>query len=84
MVVTLTVLTDVYSKPDANGNTKLLKSDVEYKKMFETNGLLAEDWLSKRGVSSPKFCLVKEGENYFKLKHKFKEIEELIKPVKVR
>jgi hypothetical protein len=84
MVISLRVLTDIYTQPDKNGNSKLIKKDVEYKKMFETNGLLAEHYLSKKGVPSKRWCLVKEGDSYFRLNHKFEEIEKLIKPVEVK
>ena len=83
MVVTLNVLYDVY-KTDKSGRQTLMKKDSEYKKMFETNGLLAEHYSSKTGVVSKKYCMVKEGDVYFKLNHKFEEIERLIKPVKVK
>lgn len=84
MVVSLKVLTDIYTQPDSKGKSKLVKKDVEYTKMFETNGLLAEHYLSKNGVPSKKWCLVKEGETYFRLNHKFEEVEKLIKPVVVK
>ena len=83
MVVTLNVLYDIF-KADRSGKQVLIKKDVEYKKMFETNGLLAEHFSSKNGVVSKKYCMVKEGDAHFKLNHKFEDIEKLIKPVKIR
>jgi len=77
------VLTDVY-KTDKKGIQKLIKRNVEYKKMFETNGLLVEHYLNAKGVPSKKWCIVKEpngDDRYFRLNHKFEEIEKLIKPV---
>jgi hypothetical protein len=84
MLVTLVVLTDIYSKADKNGNQKLLKKDSEYKKMFETHGLLAEHYLSRNGVPDKRVCLVKEGDTYFKIKGKFEDIEKLIKPIVIK
>lgn len=82
-IQTLKVLTDIY-KTNAKGQQKLIRRNVEYKKMFETNGLLVEHYLNSKGVPSKKWCMVKEpnGDNsYYRLNHKFEEIEKLIKPV---
>ena len=84
MKVILNVLTDIYSKADKKGVQKLIKKDSEYKKMFETHYLLVEHYLSEKGTPSKKYCLVKEGDVYFKLNHKFEEVESLIQPVKVK
>ena len=83
MVVKLKVLTDIYSKPDVNGNMKVIKRNVEYHKQFETQGLLVEHYLTSKGVISKKWCLVKVNEEYFRLNHKFEEIEKLTQPIKI-
>lgn len=82
MIVTLTVLTDVYGREDKNGNRKLLVKDSEYQKQFNTSEILAEQFISKNGKPSKQFCLIKEGETYFKVKHTFNEIKHLTEPIK--
>lgn len=84
MVVELKVLTDVYSKPDKNGTSKLVKKNVEYNKQFETNGLLVEHYITDKGIVSKKWCLVKVGEDYFKLNHKYEEISKLTSPIQIQ
>lgn len=84
MVITLTVLTDIYSKKDIKGRQKLIKKDSEYKKQFETQEIRAEHYLSSKGTPSKKYCLVKEGEVYYKVKHSFEEIEKLTSPIKFK
>lgn len=77
------VLTDTY-KTNKKGEQLLVKRNVQYKKMFETNGLLVEHYLNSKGEPSKRWCMVKEpnGDNsYYRLNHKFEEIEKLIKPV---
>lgn len=78
MVVTLEVITDVYSKPDSKGNTKIVKKNLKYKKQFDTQVILAENFTDNRGTIVNKYCIVKSGEDYFKLNHSFTEIEKLI------
>lgn len=83
MVIKLRVLTDVYSKPDSEGRMKVIKRNVEYHKQFETQGLLVEHYLTSKGDISKKWCLVRVGEEYFRLNHKFEEIEKLTQPIRI-
>ena len=83
MVVKLKVLTDIYSKPDVNGNMKVIKRNVEYYKQFETTGLLVEHFLNNKGTPSKRWCVVKQGEEYFRLNHRFEEIEKLTQPITI-
>lgn len=83
MVITLRVLTDIYSKPDKHGNVKLVKRNVEYLKQFDSNNILAEHYINARGVISKKWAVVKQNEEYFRVNHKFEELEKLNKHIKV-
>jgi hypothetical protein len=83
MVVKLKVLTDIYSKPDSQGRMKVVKRNVEYHKQFETQGLLVEHYLTSKGAISKKWCVVKVGDEFFRLAHKFEEIERLTRPIKI-
>ena len=83
MIVTLKVLTDVYSKPDKNGQSKVIKKNQEYLKQFETTGLLVEHYLNSKGTPSKRWCVVKQEGEYFRLNHKFEEIEQLTKPITI-
>ena len=81
MIVKLKVLTDIYSKPDVNVNMKVIKRNVEYHKQFETQGLLVEHYLTSKGEPSKKWCIVRVGDEFFRLNHRFEEIEKLTKPI---
>ena len=83
MVITLKVVTDIYAKPDKNGKQKLIKRNQEYLKQFDSNQILVEQYLSSKGIPSKKYSLVKEGDTYFKVNHKFEELEKLNKHIKV-
>ena len=82
MVVTLEVLTDIYSQPDKDGNTKMIKKDVIYRKQFDTTSMLVENYTNPKGQIVKKYCIVKQDENYYKLNHSFEEIERLTQPLK--
>lgn len=84
MIVTLKCITDIYTKPDKQGNQKVKLRNVMFSKQFDTNYLLVEHYLNSRGTPSKKWCLVKQGEEYFKLAHKFEDIEKLTQPVKIK
>jgi len=79
MVVTLRVLTDIYSKPDKHGNVKLVKRNVEYLKQFDSNNILVEHYINSRGTISKRWAVVKQEQEYFRVNHKFEELEKLNK-----
>lgn len=79
MIVTLRVLTDIASKPNKEGKTKIIKRNQQYLRQFETTAILAEQYLNSKGEASKKWCFVKEGDTYYKLNHRFEEIENLTK-----
>jgi len=83
MVVTLELIRDVYTLPDAKGKQKCIKRNVKYNKTFDTNFIQAEHFIDSRGNISKKYCLVYEGDNAFKANHKFEYVEKLIKPLKI-
>ena len=84
MVITLVVLTDIYSKKDRKGNQKLIRKDSEYKKQFESHEIKAEHYLNSNGIPSKRYCLIKEGDTYYKVKNTFEEIERLTSPIKIK
>jgi hypothetical protein len=80
-LIKLKCIVDIYSKPDIKtGIQKLIKRDVTYYKLFETAGLLVEQYINPKGIPSKMYSTIKQGEEYFKVKHKFEEIEKLISP----
>lgn len=84
MVITLEVITDIYSQPDKLGKRKLIKRNVKYNKTFDTNFLHVQHLIDTKGNLSKKYCIVLEGENSYKVNHKFDFVEKLIKPLKIK
>lgn len=83
MVVTLDIITDIYSLPDKNGNQKLIKRNLKYKKTFDTNFMQVQHFIDTKGNISKKYCLINEGDSSYKAAHKFEEIEKLVRPMKI-
>lgn len=84
MVVTLELIRDIYAAPDSKGKQKCIKRNVKYKKTFDTNFIQAEHLIDAKGNISKRYCMVYEGDNGFKVNHKFEYVEKLITPIKVR
>ncbi len=81
MIVSLPVVTDVLGKPDFEGFQKVVKKNIVYNKMFETRGLLAEEYITSRGNVSNRWCGVRYEGQYFIIRKSFSEIVKIINPV---
>lgn len=84
MIVTLRILTDIQGKPTKEGKPRILKKNVKSLRQFETTAILAEQLVHTRGTVSKRWCFVKEGDTYFKVAHKFEEIEAMTKHIVVK
>lgn len=85
MIITLPVLIDIYTKPDIKtGKQKLIRRDQEYLKQFETTEIKAEQFTNAKGLPSKKWCLIREGDAYFKINKKFEEIRRLTEHVVIK
>jgi len=77
MIITLEILTDVYSTPDKNNKQKIIKKGVKYLKQFNTDNILIEQFINKNGTINSKVCTVKDGDNYYKVNYRFNKLSEL-------
>lgn len=84
MVKEFIVVADIMSPPNAKGLTKVIKKNVEYKKQFETTNILAENYIDQKGNISKKYCMIKDGDNYFKVKGKYEEICKINNHIEIR
>lgn len=84
MIVTLKIVTDILGKPDKEGKAKVTKRNVQSLRQFETDMILAEQLINSRGNVSKKWCFIKEGDTYYRVAHKFEEIEALTKRTVVK
>lgn len=84
MVVTLNCLTDVYGKPNKEGIQKVIKRNIVFKKQFESNQILVEQYLNTKGEVSKKWCAITLGDTYYRIAHKFEDVKQLTEPMKIR
>lgn len=85
MIITLKTLVDIY-KPQIHTEIppKLIKRNVECKKTFDTNNILVEQYIKPNGEISKRWCNIKEGgESYYRVKHSFEYVENLINPKQI-
>ena len=68
---------DIYSLPDKLGKQKIIKRNCIYLKQFETHEIKIEEYVNSKGVVSKRWSNVKEGENFYRVAHSFKELEKL-------
>lgn len=52
--------------------------------MFDTVEIMPEQFVSNRGQLIEKFCLIKSNNDYYKVKHSYQEIENLIQPKEIK
>lgn len=84
MVVTLDIVTDIFSEPDKAGKQKIIKRNLKIKKTFDTNFIRAGHFIDNKGNISKKYCTIYEGDLSYKAAHKFEDVEKLLSPVKIR
>lgn len=63
---------------------KLIKKDVCYKRMFELDNILIEQYINTKGNIVKKYCTIIENDKYFKANIAYDELSALLKPLEVK
>lgn len=58
--------------------------EVIVKKMFNAEEVLPEQIVNNRGKADKEHCMIKSGETYYKVRHSFNHILEMISPIEVK
>lgn len=75
MLKELKVIIDIYSTPDKEGNSKLLKKNVVKKKIFKIIEIeTLEELINEKGKPLKTMCLVQYKGQQCILKHKYHDI----------
>lgn len=83
--IILKTLVDIYKPITFEGEQpKLIKRNVEYLKTFESHNITVENYIKPNGTISKIWSNVKEGDNYYRVKHSFDYIYKLISPIKIK
>ena len=63
---------------------KVIKKDVCYKRMFELDNILIEQYINTKGTVVKKYCTIIENDKYFKANIAYDELSALLKPLEVK
>lgn len=82
MVMEFKVLTDIL-KENKDGSTKVIKRNVEYKKILDTDKASLTEFIDDKGKIVKKYTMCYIDNNFFKLNHPYEEIKKLLQPIKI-
>lgn len=83
MKITLNLKVNWYSQPDEEGNQKLVRKGVKYKKTFNSENINVQQYITSKGTPHKSMCLVFDGEKEYMCSQPFEKVESLIKPIEV-
>ena len=80
MKVELKVLSNIYSKPDKQGKQKLIKKDVIARLTLNDQSSITyyEEAFSSKGRLLKDRCYIKVGDEVFRVKHSYEEIDKML------
>ncbi len=85
MLITLKILCDLYTEPNKNGVSKLIKKDVEYLKQFDTTRITVEQYVNaKTAKIIKKYCLVIDNDKCYKANHRFEDLVKLDRHIEIK
>ena len=85
MLIELNILADVYGKPKEGSDIPtIIKKDIVFKKIFDTNQIKAEEYINERGKIIKGLVNIVDGEATYKAKHKYSDIVTKLKPIEVK
>lgn len=67
-----------------NTKGKVIAKDVCYKRMFELDNILIEQYLNPKGVIVKKYCTIIEQDKYFKANIPYDELSAMLRPLEVK
>ncbi len=69
--------------PDEEGNQKLVKRGVKYKKTFNSESINVQQYITYKGTPHKSMCLVFEEGKEYMCGHSFEYVERMIKPIEI-
>lgn len=77
-------LVDIYSKPNKDKVQKLLKKDIVYKRVFDTDQIKVEEFIDDKGKIVKDKCAIRYDEEYIVIKEPYDQIKSLITPLVIK
>lgn len=84
MLIELDIIADVYGPGSEEGQPKLIKEGIIYKRLFDTNQIKAEEYINAKGRIVKSWVNIIEGENTYRAKHKYSDIVAKLLPLQVK
>ena len=84
MIIELNVVSDIYSQPDKNGNTKLLKKDQIFKKTFDSAVTTCEEFFNSKGNLVKSYSIITNNNNSYKVKHSYEQVKCILGHIEVK
>ena len=84
MLIELNILGDVYGLPTEEGKPNLIKKNVQYKRLFDTVTIKAEEYINEKGKVLKSYVNIIEGDSTFKAKHPYKDIVIKLQPIEIK
>lgn len=67
-----------------NSKNKVIAKDVCYKRIFELDNILIEQYLNPKGVIVKKYCTIIEQDKYFKANIPYDTLSAMLRPLEVK
>lgn len=67
-----------------SATNKVIKKDVCYKRMFELDNILIEQYINTKGNIVKKYCTIIENDKYYKANIAYEELSALLRPMEVK
>jgi len=78
MVIELQIISDIMSRPDKNGISKVICKDVLINKLFDINEIQVEEFINpKNGKAVKKYSGIYSGDVYYKINKPYNELKDL-------
>ena len=82
MLIILNTVNNVVIKDTRYHKKKTIQ--VTTKKAFESENLMPEQMLDKKGKVIKGYCLVRFEADYFKIKHSFEDVIKMVRPIEIK
>ncbi len=63
---------------------KVIKKDMCYKRMFELDNILIEQYINPKGVIVKKYCTIIEQDKYFKANIPYETLSAMLRPLEIK
>lgn len=63
---------------------KVIKKDLVYKRLFELDNILVEQYINPKGIIVKKYCTIIENDKYFKAHIAYDDLLTMLRPLEIK